>query len=67
MNQKKFKSKIDEIMERLAASGKAVELCDEQVKEIDNHLSSIMSQYRQELRIKQSQSEEDLRKIILNA
>lgn len=60
-----FKSKVDEMLERLQAEGKITELSDEQVAAIDKRIRDEMRAYRAALRRKQAQSEMDTAKIIL--
>jgi hypothetical protein len=61
----KFKSKIDELYERLESEGKLTRLSDEQLANLDAHISKEMSGFRAELRRKQAQSQADLEKIVL--
>jgi hypothetical protein len=61
----KFKNKVDELYERLDREGKLTRLSDEQLANLDAHISKAMGDFRAELRRKQAQSEADTGKIVL--
>lgn len=61
----KFKSKIDELHERLANDGRLTELSDSQIRAIDEHVSEKMREFRVDLRRKQAQSIADTARIVL--
>lgn len=61
----KFKSKVDELYDRLRAEGKVTELPAEQVAEMYARIDKEMREFRTELRRKQAQSYADTARIIL--
>lgn len=64
---KKFKSKWEEIYERLEAEGKVTVLSVEEVAAIDEHIRKSMEGFKQDLRRKEAKSWQDNKRIILNA
>lgn len=63
---KKFRSKVDELIDQLRAEGKVTTLSDDEVLSIDNHIRKDMERFRQNLYRKFKQSEKDLHDIILS-
>jgi hypothetical protein len=62
-----LKSKIEIMLGELKAEGKVTTLSDEEVMAIDEHIRRCMEGFKYDLLRKQKQSEDDLRRIILNA
>lgn len=63
---KKFRSKVDELIDQLRAEGKVTTLSDDEILSINNHIRKDMERFRQDLHRKFKQSERDLHNIILN-
>lgn len=62
-----FKSRTEEIIDRLKAEDKVYTLSDDEMLSISNHIYESMENFKQELYKKFKQSEKDLHKVILNA
>lgn len=62
-----MKSKIEALLADLERQGKVTVLSDAETQAISERFTELMTGYRQELTIKQAQSIEDTRKVILNA
>lgn len=62
-----LESKIESLISTLASQGKVTVLSDEETQAISERFTELMTGYRQELAIKEAQSINDTRNIILNA
>lgn len=61
----KFKSKISQLYDQFEKQGKLIELTDDEIIDIRDHIHRDMENFRLELLRKQKQSEKDTHAIIL--